>query len=70
MINYLEKTAGITKIETIAGWKVLFHVSFLGIVLDLDQALELCKEKNFDPNLAITPLVAAITETQLEVIFK
>lgn len=70
MIDYRNGTAGLTKIEPIKEWKVMFLVPGFGITPDLDMALQKCTENGINVNAGIMPVVAAITETQVEVIIR
>jgi hypothetical protein len=68
MILFKEKTAGI-KNESILEWKVFFQCPF-GITDNLDNAIKVCEENSFNPNLCIIPVAVAITQSSMEVVIK
>ena len=74
-INLIDRTAG-TKNEEIIEWRVVFFVAPLGIYLNLKDALEaaaIVEDKNklnLVTSLLVVPMVAALTETEMEISYR
>lgn len=70
MIDYAKGTAGINN-RPIREWTVLFHIVQFGLVGTLQEALNICKEKELDPQMNIFPVTAAVMEdNEYEVIIR
>lgn len=68
MIDIQNNIAGSKSIkEPILEWKVVFHVSPLGIFIDPKEAVDAAIELGLDPRISVVPVCAAITDTEMEI---
>ena len=68
MIIISENSAGVNN-QPIKAWVVYFRSPF-GISRTINEAIDICKKNEFNPDLCIIPVPVAITDTSYEVFIR